>query len=521
MRKRKLGFVLAAGLLVAACGVGNQASPTGPKQAGTLHVAIGIDPDTLDPAQQTTTTVSQIVDMVDETLVTIDRNGKVAPLLATSWTNSSDGLSYTFTLRSGVKFHDGSDFNADAVKFSIDRLLSSSTLKAQPGVLRAIKETQVVDATHVKFMLSTPLAPFVAAMTQTQAAIISPKSVNVEGNTPANVQVPVGTGPYKWKERVKGDHITLVRNESYWGQKPSYATQELKVVPDAASREALVKAGQEDVIALPPASDLNALKQDSNVKVLLGTSDRTIQIIINTIDPKVTLLQNPTVRQALNYAIDKNSIIQKVLFGAAVPLDSPMSKVLFGYCRVGAYDYDPNKAKQMLGQAGATGMSVKLVSPTGRYVQDIQAAQAVAGYLRDAGLNVNGPGTSDWPSYLATVNVSPDKASTDLHLLGWAPPYLDASQQMEQFYSPRIPPAGLETSYYKNPEVDALVTKANAEPDQTQREKDYCAAQKQIWNDAPWIFLYNQRYPIVTSSKVTGIYTTPIEKFVTSWASPA
>jgi peptide/nickel transport system substrate-binding protein len=358
-------------------------------------------------------------------------------------------------------------------------------------------------------------------MTQTQAAIISPKSVNVEGNSPANVQVPVGTGPYKWKERVKGDHVTLVRNEDYWGQKPGYAVQELKVVPDAASREALVKAGQEDVIALPPASDLNALKADTNVKVLLGTSDRTIQIIINTVDPKVTLLQNPTVRQALNYAVDKDAIIQKVLFGAAVPLDAPMSKTLFGYCHVGSYGYDPNKAKQLLSQAGATGLSVKLMSPTGRYVQDIQAAQAVAGYLRDVGINVSGPGTSDWPSYLATVNVSPDKASTDLHLLGWAPPYLDASQQMEQFYSPRIPPAGLETSYYKNPDVDRLIAKANAEADQSQREQDYCSAQKMIWNDAPWIFLYNQRYPIVHSAKVTGVYTTPIEKFVTSWASPA
>src|ERR671936_772648 len=110
MGRRTLCF-LVGGLLLMACGVQNQGTGGGPKQGGTLHVAIGIDPDTLDPAQQTTTTVSQIVDMVDETLVTIDRNGKVVPQLATSWTNSSDGLSYTFTLRSGVKFHDGGDFN--------------------------------------------------------------------------------------------------------------------------------------------------------------------------------------------------------------------------------------------------------------------------------------------------------------------------------------------------------------------------------------------------------------------------
>ena len=224
MSKHRIGCFLIAGVLLVGCGVQNQGSPGGAKQGGTLHVAIGIDPDTLDPAQQTTTTVSQIVDMVDETLVTIDRNGKVAPLLATSWTNGSDGLSYTFTLRSGVKFHDGTDFNADAVKFSIDRLLSSNTLKAQPGVLRAIKETQVTDATHVKFILGTPLAPFVAAMTQTQAAIISPKSVNVEGNSAANVQVPVGTGPYKWKERVKAASTGVISQPHFASESPISVT---------------------------------------------------------------------------------------------------------------------------------------------------------------------------------------------------------------------------------------------------------------------------------------------------------
>lgn len=523
---RKLALLVAVGLFAAACG-GNSnggSSASGAKHGGTLTAAIGIDPDTLDPAAQTTTTSEQVVDMMAETLVGLDKDGKVVPLLATSWTAASDGMSYTFTLRSGVKFSDGTDFNAQAVKTSLDRLNSPDTFKAQPGVLKAIGSVDAVDATHVKITMKSQLAAFVQAMTQTTAAIISPASLNVAPNTPKQVQQPVGTGPYKFKERVNGDHITMVRNDSYWGTKPSYDSQVYKIVPDATSREALVKAGQADVIMLPPANDLPALRSNSDVKVIMGPSDRTIQIVINTQDPVNTALQKPEVRQALNYAVDKNAIIKNVLFGAGQPLDAPMAKSLAGYCSTGSYNYDPAKAKQLLQANGAAGMSVRLYAPTGRYVQDFQVAQAVAGYLRDAGLKVDGPSTSDWPTYVAGIILTtPAKQAekTDLHLLGWAPGYLDAGQQFEQFYSLRMAPHGLESSYYQNSTVDNLITKSDAEPNQATREQEQCQAAKQIWSDAPWIFLFNQSLPLVTTAKVTGVYGIPNEKFNTTWASPA
>lgn len=527
MKGRLSALLTLACLAVAACGTGGgQQTTSGPKHGDTLKVAIGIDPDTLDPAAQTTTTASQIVDMMTETLVTIDDKGALKPLLATKWDQSADGLSWTFTLRTGVKFSDGTPFNAQAVKFSIDRLLSPNTYKAQPGILggkTGIDHVTVVDDSHVKFFLKTALAPFAAALSQTQAAIISPASVNVTPNKPELITQPVGTGAYKFGERLSGDHITLTANKDYWGTKANYDTQIYKVVPEAATREALVKSAGADVMVLPPANDIPALQADPSLKVIMGPSDRTIQIIINTVDTAQPLLQKIEVRQALNYAVDKSAIISKVMFGAAVPLDAPMSKSLFGYCPVGSsYNFDPAKAKSMLAAAGASGMTVKLVSPTGRYVQDIQVSNAVAGYLRDVGLNVQGPATTDWPTYLSTyVNVPPSQSKIDLSLLGWAPPYLDAQQQFEQFYSARIPPAGLETSYYKNPQVDTLIEKANSGTDPTQRQKDYCTAAKTVWNDAPWIFLYNQRFPFVTTAKVTNVVGLPNEKFVTTWASPA
>src|SRR5215831_17892084 len=193
LRQRVTTLLMLTGLALAACGTGGgqqQQSASGPKHGDTLRVAIGIDPDTLDPAAQTTTTASQIVDMMAETLVTLDSNGKLQPLLATKWEQASDGLSWTFTLRQGVKFSDGTPFNAEAVKFSIDRLLSPSTFKAVPGVLggkTGIDHVVAVDDTHVQFVLHTPFAPFAAAMTQTNAAIISPASVNAAPNTPAKI----------------------------------------------------------------------------------------------------------------------------------------------------------------------------------------------------------------------------------------------------------------------------------------------------------------------------------------------
>ena len=525
MKGRFSAFLALACLTVAACLTGSgQQTTSGPKHGDTLKIAIGIDPDTLDPAALTTTTAGQIVDMMAEPLTRLDQNGKLKPWLATSWESSADKLTWTFTLRQNVKFQDGTPFNAQAVKFSLDRFNDPNTFKAQPGILGkktgGIQQVDAVDDSHVRITLGKPLA--ILDQVLGGFDIISPASANLAPNKPSVIAQPVGTGPYKFSERVAGDHISLTINKDYWGTRPNYDTQILKVVPEAASREALVKSGGADVIYLPPANDIPAMQADSSLKVIFGPSDRTIQIIINNQDINQPLLNKPEVRQALNYAVDKNAIIKTVMFGAANTIDAPMSKLIFGYCSVGTYNYDPAKAKQLLQSAGATGMSVKMVSPTGRYVQDFQVASAVAGYLRDVGIKVDGPSTTDWPTYVATYTLAtPATQKADLHLLGWAPQYMDASQVFLQFYSTQIPPNGQESSFYKNPQVDDLIARANTGTDPAQRQKDFCAAAKIVWNDAPWIFLYNQKFPFVTTSKVTGVYGLPTEKFVTTWASPS
>jgi len=473
--------------------------------------------DTFDPAGQTTTTVANMLDYMVETLLVNDEQGKPVPHLAKSWEISKDGLTYTFKLQEGVKFHDGKPFDAAAVKATFERVLDPDVRVPIRAAYTAIDKVEVVDPTTVKFILKKPAPYLIGAFAWTTAGILSPATI--EKGTPGykTVTQPVGTGPYVFKEYVKGSHLTLTKNPNYWGKKPYYDVVTFRIVPEAATRESLLLAGQVDMILHPPIADLPALQKNPAVKVLLAPSIRTIFIAINT---TVKYLDDPKVRQALNYAIDKEAIIKSVLFGAADPLDAPMAPSLFGYCKTGPYPYDPAKAKALLKEAGVpAGTKFAFISPTGRYVGDFQASQAIAGFLREVGIETE-LSTMDWPTYVATITKPQPENKTNLHFLGWAVSYLDAFQQFVQFRSDQHPPKGLATSFYKNAKVDELTTAAASETDPKKRADLYCQASKIVWDDAPWIFLWAQRFPIVYSAKVTNISSRPEEKFYALYAEP-
>lgn len=522
---RRLALLLTLAAAASACGGVGAAPASSSGGDSVLRIAIGVDPDTLDPMRQTTTTVMNVVDMVVESLTRIDQDGKIQPNLATGWQEAPDGLSWTFALRRGVRFTDGAPLDATAVAANFDRELDPSNVCPTCGPLvGAVRSVVVDDPYRVTLVMVVPLAADVVlgVLSQAQFGVVSPRTI-LKG-TPAYVQQehPVGTGPYVLAERVKGDHVTLVRNDRYWGARPAYGRQVVEIVPDAATREALVRSGQADVVLLPPIADLPAMRADANVKVLLAPGDRSIFIALDTLDARQPLLRNHDVRRALNFAINRDAIVASTLFGAGDAATSVMAPSVFGYCaQPDPYRYDPELARSMLQQAGASHLSISLVAPTGRYNQDFQAAQNVAGDLRAIGVDVQGPRTMDWPTYLATVKVAPADASVDAHMLGWAPQYLDASFAMMQFDPRQVPPTGLATSYYDNPAVTALLTKAQVEPDREARVQEYCDAERQVWNDAPWIFLWTEKFPIVTSATVAGVTSIPTESFDTVAAHPA
>ncbi len=201
----------------------------------TFRIAIGVDADSLDPAQGTTTTIDNILDYMVQTLTGIDETGALIPVLATAWQTSADGLQLDLTLRDGVTFHDGTAFDADVVVWNFDRLLDPEVNVPRRGPYAVIASVEALDAQHVRFNLKQP-APYLAgALTQSTAAMISPASVDIEGNSYTNITHPVGTGPYTFASRSFGDRIEVTRFDGYWGEKPYYQTVVFHVVPEATT----------------------------------------------------------------------------------------------------------------------------------------------------------------------------------------------------------------------------------------------------------------------------------------------
>jgi ABC-type transport system substrate-binding protein len=437
----------------------------------------------------------------------------VHPNLAADWEISDDGLTYTFELQEGVEFHDGEPFNAEAVVTTFERILDEEVTVPIRAPYAAIESVEALDEHTVEMTLSEPFSPLIAGLSFSASAIVSPASL--EGDAYLDYTEPVGTGPYTFGEYREGERFVVEKFDNYWGDEPHYDTVEFQIVPEAATRVSLVRAGQADMIILPPISDLPALEDDPELDVLLAPGNRTIFMAINN-----NTIDDPRVRQALNYAVDREAIIERVLFDAADPVDAPMDESLVGHCSVGEWPYDPDRARDLLAEAGVEDLELRFIAPTGRYVQDSQVAQAVSGYLEEVGISAPVE-TMDWPTYVGRITAPADEQEQDLHLLGWAPSYMDSFQHMVIFQTDQQPPAGLGTAFYTNDQVDQILADAATEVDEAARDQLYCEAAELIWDEAPWIFMYSQRFPIVSRADVDGVTYRPNESFYAVYARPS
>jgi peptide/nickel transport system substrate-binding protein len=473
----------------------------------TLRVGIGVDADTLDPAGQTTTTISNIIRLIAEPLFITSPNGTIVPVLADSYNVSSNGTVYTIKLKKGIKFQDGEPLNSEAVKFTLERILDPNVKVPSRGNFLLIDHVETVDEYTVNIYLKKPFAPFLGVLTS--AYIIAPNATKQLGDKIANNPAGIGTGPYMFKEWVKGDHITLVANPNYWNGTPYFSQMIFKVVPDASTREAMLLSGDLDLIIQPPPSDLASLSSRGDVKVSWTISTREMYIGINT---QYGPLNDTRVRQALNYAIDKDSLIKYVLFGLGSPEDSILPPFVLGHIAVGPYQYDPQKAKQLLAQAGyPNGFSVTLITPNGRYLFDTQVAETIAQYLRDIGIQVN-VRTYDWPTYVSTILAPLNKTELQLFLLGWSPSVPDPYfYTFQLFHSSQFTPNGFNNFFYNNTEADKLLELGATTTDPQLRAQIYQNLTKIVWNDAPMIFLYYQGFVVAYRSTLSNVVLFPYE----------
>jgi len=309
-----------------------------------LRIGIGIDADTLNPQEQTTTLVQNMCDLIYDNLFYQNPEGKLEPRLAAGYDVSKDGLSYTIHLKKGVKFSDGTPMNAKAVKLTLDRALDPKMRVPLRFSIAMIKEVKIVDDHTLRIDLKYPFAPFAATLSLTIASPISPAAIEKYGDDVR--QHPVGAGPYILKEWVKGDRIVMVRNENYHGPKPTVAQLTFKIIPEDATRETMLRTGQIDVCYKPLPSNVASLKADPNITVEMPLDTRTIFMGLNC---QKGVTKNKLVRQAFNYAVDKKAICNRILFDTAVPMEGPVSPILFGFHKMAhQYEYNPEKAKELL-----------------------------------------------------------------------------------------------------------------------------------------------------------------------------
>jgi ABC-type transport system substrate-binding protein len=475
-----------------------------------LVIGIGVDADTLNPQEQTTTLFQNMCDLIYDTLLYQDPQGKLHPRLAEKVDVSKDGLTYTLHLRKGAKFSDGTSFNADAVKLTWDRIMDPKMRVPLRFAVSMVTECVKVDDYTVTLKLKYPFSPFEPSLSMTLVSPISPAALQKYGEDVR--QHPVGAGPYILKEWVKGDRIVMVRNEHYWGKKPTVAKITWKVVPEDTTREAMLRAGQIQVCYKPSPANVAALKADKSIKVEMPLDTRTIFMGLNC---QKFVTTNKKVRQAFNYAVDKKAIVKKILFNTAEPMDGPVSPVVFGHFKMAKqYDYNPEKAKALLKEANFDfSQTIQMRTPQGRYLFDKQISEAVQAYLQAIGVKVE-LRTYDWPTYVAGLLKPLDQTELEVFLLGWGPLVMDADMGLYgQFTCEVNPPKGLGSAFYCNPEYDKIMKASREEQNPEKRLALLKEASEMVWDDCPWLWLHVEKFVIAYSSKIKNMAVTPTEKF--------
>ncbi len=395
MRKSFILLAL-AGVLASA----TAATPVFAQARTDVNIAIQLEPPSLDPTTGGAAAAIRSVTYgnIFEGLTKIDSAGAVQPLLAKSWQISEDGLTYTFTLQEGVKFSDGNALTADDVKYSFDAARGEASVNAQKQLFAKIASVDVVDPATVKITLTAPEGDLLYNLGWGDAVIVA------ERNAATNGTNPVGTGPYTLGEWVKGDHISLVKNPDYWGASPAIELATIKFIPDPAAAVASILAGDIDLYGGFPAPEaLEQIKADDRFQVAVGTTQgETVLAFNNGKAP----LDNIKVRQAIAHAIDRQAIIDGAQFGYGTPIGSFYPPGDPAYVDLTAIsNYDPEKSKALLAEAGLSDLTLSLKLPPASYAR--AAGPIIQQELAEVGINVEITNV-EWADWLQNVFTNKD-----------------------------------------------------------------------------------------------------------------
>jgi len=495
----------------------------------------------LDPADVTDGESIQRMDNIFEGLVEYKEGStEIQPCLATSWETSADGKEITFSLRKGVKFHDGTDFNADAVIFSLARQYDQNHPYNQYGewvywgyMFGDVEKVVKIDDYKVKLVLSNTNASIMTSLAMFTVNIVSP--TNAEKYKEDAFKNPSGTGPFKLVEWVKDDHITLAANENYWRERPKLDKLIFKVIPDASARLMALEVGEVHGIEYPNPADFDRIKANKDLKLFTEPGMNVGYMAINSgygymddnkngkRDANESLVKTPgylepltkkKVRKAINHAIDKQSIVDNLYMGTASVAKNGMPPFMLGYNDdIVDYSYDPEKAKGLLAEAGyPDGFEVTLyVMPVSRpYMFDPpKIGEAIQSYLAAVGINVK-IYQVDWGTYLQET----ESGKHNMCLLGWTGDNGDPDNFMNVLYGPNSGNIGAAGNYgfYMEEEAQDLLTRALQNYDVGKRAEYYEKAQALIHEDACWVYLAHSNQNVAFRKNVQGYALHPTSR---------
>lgn len=506
-------FVL---LLFVSCGSGstsNTSSTTTAKYGGNLNVGLDADAVTLDPLQSTALVDRQVMLNIYDTLVSYNAQNTIVADLATSWSYTSP-TQLVFTLRTDVKFQDGTPFNADAVVFNIERILTTPT-SPRFSEISTVKSVTAIDASHVQFNLSTAFAPLLATLSDRAGMILSPTAVKKLGKNLGNGPVNAGSGPFAFKEWVKGDHLTITRNTSYWqkdskgGALPYLQSVRYRPITDETVEYTNLQTDTIDVADTVDPVFVSQAKADPNLIYKQSSALSFAGIELNT---TVAPLNNVHVRRAIAWGINRNEILNNVLKGVGVVAQGPLAPGGWSYASsFSPFSYNVNQAKAELQQAGLTHTAFTLLITSGSPLTT-QEAQFLQSELQPAGITVNIKQET-----FATLLSDTQTHNFQGALLGWSG-RPDPDGNMYSWFHTN---GGNNNMLYTNTQVDALLEAGRSTTDQATRAKDYLQAQTLIVNDASYIFLTHGVAIQATSKKVQNyqLISTTIMEFAQVYLS--
>lgn len=470
--------------LLTACGGGSSQPVTSatPKVGGNISVGLASDVVTLNPLKSSALVDRQVMLNLYDTLVKISPQNTVLPNLATSWTYTTP-TQLVFTLRTDVKFQDGTPFNAAAVVFNINRILSTPS-SPRYSEISSIKTVDAVDSSHVQFTLKKAFSPLLATLTDRSGMMLSPTAVQKLGASLDNGPVNVGSGPFMFGEWIKSDHLTIKRNPNYWlkdeqgAALPYLQSVRYRPITDSNVEYTNLETGSINVADAVDPNDVAAAKTNPNLVYKQAPGLSFFGIMLNV---KVAPFNNIHVRRAVEWGVNRTELVHSVFKDIGVVSQSAISPASWAYDKNFApYTYNVTNAKAELAQAGLSGnVSFSLLIPGGSTITT-QEAQFIQSELQPVGITVNIK-QETFASQLSDSTTHNFQAS----LLGWSGrPDPDGN-----IYSWFHTGGGNNDMQYSNPKVDALLDDARSTSDQTQRITDYQQANQLILQDASYVFI--------------------------------